>query len=197
MKEKLKKLKENLKQWNTSVFGIIEENIDGLRREIQELDVVDDVFGLDEDEMVRRKRATVELFKSLNQKHSLAAQKARLKWIKEGDLNTGYFHRAVNQRRKMNEIVGIQLGENWIEDVEAVKIGVRDFFKQHYSRQNFIRPSLPQNLARKKVSDGDNAMLGAPFSEEEVRSAIWECEGSKSPGPDGFNLKFFRKVGRL
>jgi len=32
------------------------------------------------------------------------------------------------------------------------------------------------------------------FSVEEVRDAVWLCDGSKSPGPDGFNL-FFVKEG--
>lgn len=30
------------------------------------------------------------------------------------------------------------------------------------------------------------------FSEEEVKQAIWDCEGSKSPGPDGFNFTFYK-----
>lgn len=106
------------------MFGIIEENIDNLRQEIQELDVVDGVFGLEEAEADRRRVATTKLFNMLNRKHSLAAHKAKINWVKEDDVNTRFFHRAVNQRRKSNEIVGIQMGEVWTEEVEAVKTGV-------------------------------------------------------------------------
>lgn len=28
---------------------------------------------------------------------------------------------------------------------------------------------------------------------EEVKDVIWECDGNKSPGPDGFNLKFIKE----
>jgi len=31
------------------------------------------------------------------------------------------------------------------------------------------------------------------FSEEEVKEAVWQCEGSKSPSPDGFNFNFIKK----
>ena len=31
------------------------------------------------------------------------------------------------------------------------------------------------------------------FSEEEIMDAVWQCEGSKSPGPDGFNFNFIKK----
>lgn len=30
------------------------------------------------------------------------------------------------------------------------------------------------------------------FTEEEIREGVWDCEGSKSPGPDGFNIEFFK-----
>jgi mannosylglycoprotein endo-beta-mannosidase len=27
---------------------------------------------------------------------------------------------------------------------------------------------------------------------EELKQSVWDCDGSKSPGPDGFNFKFYR-----
>lgn len=193
VKEKLKALKDTLKQWNHSVFGAMEKNIEDLRKEIQELDIVDDVFGLVESEVIRRNKATAELFKGLNQRNSLWAQKARVKWIKEGDMNTSFFHKVVNQRRKGNEIAGIQIGEEWVDEVDGVKNGIRDFFRNHFSNLNIQRPSLPQGFSRRRISEEDNIMLCAPFSEIEVRAAIWSCEDSKSPGPDGFNFRFFKE----
>src|ERR1044072_3545 len=37
---------------------------------------------------------------------------------------------------------------------------------------------------------GDMRGLVDKFSFVEVRNVVWECEGSKSPGFDGFNFKF-------
>jgi len=39
----------------------------------------------------------------------------------------------------------------------------------------------------------DSMSLLKVFSEEEVRDAVWQFEGSKSPGPDGFNFNFIKK----
>ena len=33
--------------------------------------------------------------------------------------------------------------------------------------------------------------LIAPFSEEEIKSAVFDMEGDKAPGPDGFPAEFF------
>ena len=34
--------------------------------------------------------------------------------------------------------------------------------------------------------------LGRPFEEEEVKKVIFECDGSRAPGPDGFTLELFQ-----
>ena len=43
--------------------------------------------------------------------------------------------------------------------------------------------SLPLEVSRNMVVN---------FTEEEVKNAVWECGGSKSPGPDGFNFNFIK-----
>lgn len=43
-----------------------------------------------------------------------------------------------------------------------------------------------------KFSDEQYTHLIAPFSEEEVKEAVWDCDRNKSPGSDGFNLNFFK-----
>jgi len=39
----------------------------------------------------------------------------------------------------------------------------------------------------------ENESLVAVFTELEIREAVWQCDGAKSPGPDGFNFNFTRK----
>ncbi|GKV31769.1 hypothetical protein SLEP1_g40435 [Rubroshorea leprosula] len=46
----------------------------------------------------------------------------------------------------------------------------------------------------KKISAEDNLLLLAPFNEEEVKQAVWSCEGSKASGSDGFNFNFIREM---
>lgn len=35
--------------------------------------------------------------------------------------------------------------------------------------------------------------LISSFTEDEVREAVWSCDSSKSPGPDGFNFAFVKE----
>ncbi|GKV49607.1 hypothetical protein SLEP1_g56348 [Rubroshorea leprosula] len=55
------------------------------------------------------------------------------------------------------------------------------------------RPVL-DGIEFKKISTEEGSMLEAPFKEEEVKQAVWSCESSKAPRPDGFNFKFIKEM---
>ncbi|KAL8478303.1 hypothetical protein ACS0TY_030276 [Phlomoides rotata] len=43
------------------------------------------------------------------------------------------------------------------------------------------------------MDDCDNEFLGADFSEEKIRNAIWACDSNKSPGPDEHTFVFYKE----
>ena len=48
------------------------------------------------------------------------------------------------------------------------------------------------NVRFKGITREDNEMLVGAISEAEVKEAIWNCDNSKSHGPDGFNFGFLK-----
>lgn len=56
-----------------------------------------------------------------------------------------------------------------------------------------IDQPLTRIFREKKNSDQDNDMLISSFTEEEIKEAVWLCGSSKSPMPDEFNFRFFKK----
>jgi hypothetical protein len=49
-----------------------------------------------------------------------------------------------------------------------------------------LRHDIPQ------VSEEENEVLMAPFSEEDVKLAIFDMEHNKAPGPNGFPIEFYQ-----
>ncbi|KAL8545034.1 hypothetical protein ACS0TY_005295 [Phlomoides rotata] len=54
IKEKLKELKMELKEWSTTTFKGMDRRIEEKNDELERLDILDDTFGLDEEEISRR-----------------------------------------------------------------------------------------------------------------------------------------------
>ncbi|KAL8501911.1 hypothetical protein ACS0TY_021144 [Phlomoides rotata] len=160
VKEKLKFLKTDMKEWNSLIFGNLDTAIESHKQVIQELDAIDDTFGLDKTEIIRRDEAVALLLRDLKRKNSIY----------------------INRRWKKNEIVGIELNGEWCEEV----------VENHFKSEGFARPIPAVGFTSKTISNDDNVNLIAPFEEDEVRTIIWECDSSKSPGPDGFNFGFFK-----
>ncbi|XP_071700669.1 uncharacterized protein [Rutidosis leptorrhynchoides] len=65
-------------------------------------------------------------------------------------------------------------------------------FKSRFEEHPGDRPSL-SDLSYPSLSPDEANDLEAPISEAEVFEAIQDCGSSKAPGPDGFNLGFFKK----
>ena len=54
------------------------------------------------------------------------------------------------------------------------------------SMDETLRHDVPQ------VSEEENEVLVAPFSEEEVKLAVLDMKQNKAPGPDGFPAEFYQ-----
>ncbi|GAU23363.1 hypothetical protein TSUD_334100 [Trifolium subterraneum] len=80
-----------------------------------------------------------------------------------------------------------------IEGVSPIRHVVFSHFASHFKANNVGRPGN-ENLQFKWLSQLESSSLITPFSEAEVKSAVWDCDSFKSPGPDGINFGFFKDL---
>lgn len=66
-------------------------------------------------------------------------------------------------------------------------------FKSQFSAPFKSRPSMPAEFGQRRIQAADNELLSCPFKKDEIQKAIWDCEPSKSPGPDGFSFDFIKR----
>lgn len=111
-------LSHDLRSWNNNIFGHILKRkrcilarLDGIQRKITDKKRYNPF--LDNLEMNLRK----ELDNVLVQEELLWHQKARTKWIKDGDRNTRFYHLKTITKRRCNKISMLRDTEgNWKDD---------------------------------------------------------------------------------
>lgn len=85
----------------------------------------------------------------------------------------------------------LKVNDEWVEDVMGIKRAMKGHFEKLY-REESVNRLILEGIHFKQVSMEENEMLTTPFSIDEVKEVVWECDGNKRPGPDGFNFNFIR-----
>lgn len=76
--------------------------------------------------------------------------------------------------------------------MEGINKAVKEHFEEgRYKEERFKRPTL-DGVRFKQISQEENNMLTTPFSLEEIKEVVWECDDNKSPGLDGLNFTFIK-----
>ena len=192
LKEKLKCLKVTLKEWSKGEYGGMEERLVRLVEDIKNLDEKGEEGTLTEREVGLQKEMFEELWRLLKAKDALLAQRSRSRWIKEGDANSKFFHKCINLRKQRNSIKVLKENDGWATSPFEVRRKVVNYFTNHFAEDRWERPRL-DGVAFKRLTDGENRLLVAPFSLIEIEEVVRENDGGKSPGSDGYNFAFVKE----
>ena len=119
-------------------------------------------------------------------------QRSRVKWAVDGDENINFFHAVVNYRCRRNKLKGLICDGSWTSDPSTIQSTIFTHFAERFQDPNPIRHSFLCS-SYKKLSTAEASGLETLFSVEEIKEAVWSCNGSKSPGPDGLNFNFIKK----
>ena len=126
---KMKVMKEKIKEWNRDVFGRLEANKNSALQQVAFWDGVESERSLTEGE-TELKREAKETFKKwviLEETHW--RQVSRELWLKEGDKNTGFFHRMANAHRRNNSLDKIKINGGWLAEEQEVREGTVNAFQ--------------------------------------------------------------------
>ena len=189
---KLKVVKQKLKEWNREVFGRLEDNKAAALQLVDHWDRVECERRLSEEETVSKKEAKDSYAKWVSLEETHWRQHSRELWLREGDNNTGYFHRMVAAHRRSNHMDRIKIGGVWLNEEKDVREGVANAF-QHLLTENSDWKADIEGLQLEQLNQQEAENLEQPFSEEEIHSAPMEMNGDKAPGPDGFSMAFWQR----
>jgi len=97
----------------------------------------------------------------------------------------------MSSRRRHNVINVVSVDGVSVNGVQNIRAAVYQHFSSHIKSLREERSRLEGSQFR-KLSCAKAGTLTRPFSLEEVKQAVWECDSFKSPRPDGISFDFIK-----
>ncbi|XP_052290178.1 uncharacterized protein LOC127899993 [Citrus sinensis] len=111
-------------------------------------------------------------------------QRAKSNWLREGDMNSRYFHAMASAQKKQNAIGKLRNSQGqWCTNPEDINEIITNYFTQIFSTEGgFCGEAL--QWVEPSISAEQNLTLLENFNKADVREAIFSMHPDKSPGPD-------------
>ncbi|CAK9166470.1 unnamed protein product [Ilex paraguariensis] len=130
-------------------------------------------------------------------KEGFYKQKTRVHWLKEGDQNTSYFFKAMNNRRNRKKNLSLKRMDGTTAEIkEEIKREAINFFqhllkKDSHTVNRTERQQYLSSLVQNTIAENQAIEMVKEVTTEEIKDAFFSIDSMKAPGPDGFNAYFF------
>ncbi|GJW63854.1 hypothetical protein Tco_0115738 [Tanacetum coccineum] len=189
--KRLKGLKNQFRKLLYS-HGNIHENVRRLRSVVDkaQLDLDSDPFNASLRD--HEARCVSEFNDAIILQERFLKQRSKIQWLKEGDLNTAYFHKAVKARvsRSRIDIITNSLGNVFEND--QVATAFVDHYTTFLGQADTLQHLDTNDLFYARLLDQDAANMVCDITTKEVKDAMFSMGNDKSPGPDGYTAAFFK-----
>ncbi|RVW84768.1 hypothetical protein CK203_046685 [Vitis vinifera] len=127
---KMKEIKQKLKVWNREVFGKLESNKSAALQQVEFWDREENDRILTMEEVELKKEAKENYKKWVIMEETHWRQLSREIWLKEGDRNTGFFHRMASAHRRNNCMERVKINGEWFLEEQEIREGIANAFKE-------------------------------------------------------------------
>ncbi|CAM8926103.1 unnamed protein product [Rhodiola kirilowii] len=191
--DKLADLSQQLKIWNRNSFGNVNSHLKRLKGDLAAIRQ-----GTRSPEAAdNEKRIAKEIDEWLAREELMWAQRSRISWLGEGDNNTRFFHLKANARKRFNTISSLidSEGRSHTEPNDLQHVAVSYFQAIFSSTVVLVDTEIMESLQSipPRITEDHNRMLVEPYSESEIKRALFQLYPYKAPGLDGFPAGFFQK----
>nr|GEW00566.1 pre-mRNA-splicing factor CWC22 homolog [Tanacetum cinerariifolium] len=153
-------------------------------------------------DVINKRMNVVKSIQELEKLQSMeAAQKAKIKWVIEGDENSKYYHGILNKNRSQLSIRGVLVNGIWIDTSALVKNEFLSYSKNWFEKPQEARfkfnMDFPWNLTSIQQAD-----LETKVTKEEIKRALIENDAMDVMKyffqhgfiPKGFNSSFIALI---
>ncbi|KAI0488433.1 hypothetical protein KFK09_028264 [Dendrobium nobile] len=172
-------------------LGNLKNSLEARLGELQELECSN--AGLNEAQEQEMRRKASELNTTLASITTWWRQRAKAKWIEEGDANSHFFHSFASARKRGNRILVVQKPNgDRSGDPALIQEEFMKFFMLKWEERQIVCDSWPSFHSEDKILDRVNEILEAEITEQEVRQVVFSMGNNLAPGIDGITSSFLK-----
>ena len=165
-----------------------------LQDELLALELLEETQDLDLAQIQQKMEVQKQIHEILAEDELYWYKRSHSTWLLEGDNNTEFFHRIANGRKRKHTIISLTDGDNIIEGDSDLITHATEYYRNLFGPASGNTFPLNENLWKcdEKVSKTDNFELKKPFSESEIKDALFQMEKNKAAGPDKIHADFYQ-----
>jgi len=125
---------------------------------------------------------------------ALMKQQSNAEWIGFGDECSRHFMAKIKQRKALQSIYQIKdSNDQWVEGFDRVADIMTDFYHNLLGEQEQHISTIEKEIIHlgHTLSPEQQLKLCQPFTDNDIKQALFSIPNHKSPGPDGFNNGFY------
>lgn len=108
------------------------------------------------------------------------SQKARVRWLREEDQNSRFFHALLNHRKSRSLMVKLELEDGSVVSGEGqIEDAVVEYFAQLYKKSEHVGGTI-DGVDWGPIGINEANGLEKLFSEEEIRKAVFDGDGANA-----------------
>ncbi|KAK1613008.1 hypothetical protein QYE76_036681 [Lolium multiflorum] len=185
----LKTMAGSLKDWSVSTFGSVRREITRRERSLRSLRNSPST----DRSMAEEKRVQRQLCELFEREEVMDRQRSRVEWLREGDRNPAFFHSKATARRKTNKIESLTREDGSVStDETEIKGMVHNWCEKLFTSELISSTDVILEAIPSKVDAQMNVDLCKAYTNEEIKTALFQMGPTKAPGPDGFPAMFYQ-----
>nr|CAD1824961.1 unnamed protein product [Ananas comosus var. bracteatus] len=176
---KLDKVRKDLQLWSRDLSSSLKRQSTSCLQWLLWLDSAEERRVLSASECCLRPKLKIRYEELCLIEESKWKQRSRIQWLREGDANTKFFHLRASCRRSANSISHLSDGTNALSSHDAIANHLFSYYLNLIGSAHQSSSTINFFLIYDDATV-DLSSLHSPFSEDEVRSAIFACAPDKA-----------------
>ncbi|XP_016480288.2 uncharacterized protein LOC107801473 [Nicotiana tabacum] len=195
--KKLNASKQGLKELNKLHFRDILVEVEDDKIKLEQIQRELQTSPRDQDIQGKEKAQYQKFIRYSYVVESFLQQRSKATWIRIGDDNSKYFFSVIKQKKLKEAVIQLRYGNDVIHiEPEEISKTFVEYYKELLGKKVVDRTRAARRIMinRLVLSTTQHMDMIKPYTNEDVRDAIFSIDGNKRSGPDGYESDFFKKA---